>query len=383
MNKVFKYILCALAAISFAACGGTIDPNQGGDNSGEVPEGVLRIFADKTEIPADGSTEVTFRVMFGSEDVSNAKTLQLIRTFNGEEKYMAYGANKFSTTAAGTYKFKAKYFYAGNHVSDNEIEIVAEQFFSGEEKNYKRRYFGTLFTSTGCTYCPLSAQGLKELQAEYPGEISAAAFHSDFNGIADPMTIPETESFKAAFGGFAGLPFFFWNMRKESELGGSANKSKYVESFNAEKQRYETYSGVSISTVYDEASRNLEVELGITSNLPAVFRYHVILVEDNIPAVGAYEQSGNGEMMKDYHHQNAARDVLTSANGDKLNDNLPLSVGVEIKAKKSAVLSADWNVENMRVIVAAMTSEDGGYNWIVNNVNECKVGESVPYLYAE
>jgi hypothetical protein len=43
-----------------------------------VPEGVLRIFADKTEISADGNDEVTFTVMFGSEDVSNAKTLQLI-----------------------------------------------------------------------------------------------------------------------------------------------------------------------------------------------------------------------------------------------------------------------------------------------------------------
>ncbi len=367
------------------------DPNEGNGNGGDdnpgsgygdVPEGTLRIFADKAKIAADGNEEVTFTVMYGSQDVSNAKTLQLIRTFEGDDKYMAYGANKFSTVTPGTYKFRAKYYYAGNHFSDNEVEVVAEQYYTGEEKNYKRRYFGTLFTSTGCTYCPLSSQGLKELQADYPGEISAVAFHQHFSGVTDPMTISETEEFASALGGFTGLPNFFWNMRKESVVSGGANKGIYKESFDKEKAAYETYSGVAIKTDFDSNSLKLDIELGITSNLPSIFRYYVILVEDNIPAVGDYEQSGNGKM-DDYIHYNVARDVLTGSNGDKINDNLPLVVGVEAKATKSVTLDAGWKPENMRVIVAALTSEDGGYNWTVNNVNECKVGESVPYLYAE
>jgi hypothetical protein len=46
-------------------------------------------------------------------------------------------------------------------------------------------------------------------------------------------------------------------------------------------------------------------------------------------------------------------------------------------------IPSGWKAENMRVIAAGLTSEDGGYNWTVNNVNECKVGESAPYIYAE
>ena len=69
--------------------------------------------------------------------------------------------------------------------------------------------------------------------------------------------------------------------------------------------------------------------------------------------------------------------------GDKINDNLPFTVGVEAKASKSVTLSPEWKTENLRVVVAAMTSEDGGYNWTVNNVNECKAGESISYIYAE
>ena len=376
--KLARYILSAISFIALAACSGTVDPDSGTETKDpmkDVPEGVLRIFADKTEISADGNDEVTFTVMFGSEDVSNAKTLQLIRNFNGDEKYMAYGANKFSTVTAGTYTFSAKYYYAGNNYTDNSVTVEAKPFFNGEEKNYKRQYLGTLFTSTGCNSCPLAAKGLKQLQADNPGEIILAAFHADMV-VPDPMTIAETYEFQTALGGFQGLPAFFWNMREESYTGGSA----FSESFAEEKDAYDTYSGVAVETTYDEDSSKLDVNIGITSNVPSVFRYMVILVEDDIPAKGEYEQNGQNE---NYVHYNVVRKVLTNVTGEKINDNLPLTVGVEVKASKSVTLSKDWKPENMRVIVAAMTSEDGGYNWTVNNVNECKVGGSVSYLYEE
>jgi hypothetical protein len=376
--KLARYILSAISFIALAACSGTVDPDSGTETKDpmkDVPEGVLRIFADKTEISADGNDEVTFTVMFGSEDVSNAKTLQLIRNFNGDEKYMAYGANKFSTVTAGTYTFSAKYYYAGNNYTDNSVTVEAKPFFNGEEKNYKRQYLGTLFTSTGCNSCPLAAKGLKQLQADNPGEIILAAFHADMV-VPDPMTIAETYEFQTALGGFQGLPAFFWNMREESYTGGSA----FTESFAEEKDAYDTYSGVAVETTYDEGSSKLDVNIGITSNVPSVFRYMVILVEDDIPAKGEYEQNGQNE---NYVHYNVVRKVLTNVTGEKINDNLPLTVGVEVKASKSVTLSKDWKHENMRVIVAAMTSEDGGYNWTVNNVNECKVGGSVSYLYEE
>ncbi len=372
MTKIFKDMACAFVALSFAACSGDVDN----------PEGTLRIFADKVKISADGNDEVTFKVMFGSEDVSNAKTLQIIRIFDGEEKYMSYGANKFSTVTAGTYKFRAKYYYGGNYMTDNEVTVVAEPYFSGEEKNYKRRYFGTLFTSTGCAYCPSASIALKELQADFPGEISVAAFHSDLNKV-DPMTIPETQEFNAALGGSIARPLFFWNMKKETIIEGGADKPLFLSSFTAEEASYETFSGVAVRTTLDQTSNKLDIEVGITSNIPSVFRYQVILVEDKIPAVDDYAQDVNNPSMdmSGYLHNNVVRTALTGARGDKINENLPLTVGVEAKASESATLSPDWKIENMRVIVTAMISEDGGFTWLVNNVNECKVGESVSYLY--
>lgn len=381
MKKIFAYIFSSLAVL---ACSGNVDPDDQGnqqdpatDPTTEVPDGVLRIFADKTEIAADGADEVTFKVMFGSEDVSNAKTLQLIRTFGGESKYMSYGANKFSTTTAGTYTFKAEYYYAGKQHSDNEVQIVAEQFFTGEEKSYSRRLLAAYFTSTGCTSCPSAYRGIKAVQSANPGMISVVSFHENMS-VADPMRTPETDLFKSGLGNFTGLPRLFWNLRTGTELIGP----DFTVSFAEEIASYEPNCGVRIDTDYDSASRKLDVTVGIASNIPSVYRYHIFLVEDNMDSevLGSnYEQCGDP-----YVHDNVIRDVLSSSiAGEKINDNLPLAVGVEATASKSIVLPKEWNADNMRVIVSAMSSADGGMTWVANNTSECKLGAEVSYEYAK
>ena len=371
MTKMFKRITYIFAALALAACSGTIDPESqkpdvpAGNPMEEVPEGVLRIFADKTEVTADGNDIVTFTVMFGKEDVSSAQTLVLIREYDGEEK-RSKASNKFSTVTAGTYKFTAEYYYGGKYYTDNSVTIEAKPYFSGEEKEYRQRVLAVYFTSTGCTSCPSATKGLKAVQDANPGMVSAVAFHSHMGAVADPMTIPETTLFNAVLGGFDGLPRLFWNMRQGTHLIGPS----FTESYAEEIAAYTPQCGVVI-----DASAEGEITIGVTSNLPSIYRYLVFIVEDGIVA----EQTG----VHDYVHNNVVRAVLTSEKGDKLNDNLPLTVGVEAKATKTFTLSPEWKKENLRVIVAASTSTDGGYTFVVNNVAECKLGESVDYQYAE
>ena len=382
MLKRISYIFAILA---FAACSGTVDPesqNPGGSSGNpmqEVPEGVLRIFADKTELTADGNDMVTFTVMFGKEDVSSAQTLVLIREYDGETKRMK-ASNKFSTVTAGTYKFTAEYYYGGKYYTDNSVTIEAKPYFSGEEKEYRQRVLAVYFTSTGCTSCPSATKGLKAVQDANPGMVSAVAFHSHMGAVADPMTIPETTLFNAVLGGFDGLPRLFWNMRQGTHLIGPS----FTESYAEEVASYEPQCGVSVTSAwipndYDGKPEGegcpCQISIGITSNIPAVYRYLVFIAEDGIVA----EQTGN----PNYVHNNVVRAVLTSEKGDKINDNLPLTVGVEAKAEKTFDAASTWNINNLRVIVAATTSTDGGYTFVVNNVAECKLGESVDYQYAE
>lgn len=374
-----------ISLLAFAACSGTVDPDAqepdvpAGNPMEEVPEGVLRIFADKTEITADGNETVTFTVMFGKEDVSTAQTLVLLREFGGEVK-RSKAANKFSTVTAGTYSFTAEYYYGGKYYTDNSVTVEAKPYFSGEAKAYERRVLGVYFTSTGCTSCPAATKGIKNLQEANPGMISVAAFHSHMAGVTDPMTIQETSVFNAVLGGFQGLPRLFWNMRKGTEFIGPTFDQGLAE----EIASYEPQCGVSVKTeqLQDEYDGMPEdhispyrIKVGITSNIPAVYRYLVFVVEDGIVA----EQTGD----RDYVHNNVVRAVLTSEKGDKINDNLPLTTGVEVTAAKTLEISPEWNRDNIRIIVAATTSSDGGYTFVANNVAECKLGESVSYQYVE
>ena len=385
MTNMLKKLTCIFAVLAFAACSGTIDPEAqkpdgpDGNPMEEVPEGVLRIFADKTEISADGNDMVTFTVMFGKEDVSSAQTLVLIREYDGEEK-RSKASNKFSTVTAGTYKFTAEYYYGGKFYTDNSVTVEAKPYFSGETKVYEQRVLGVYFTSTGCTSCPSATKGLKAVQDANPGVVSVVAFHSHMGAVADPMTIPATTLFNAALGGFDGLPRLFWNMRQGTHLIGPS----FTESYAEEVASYEPQCGVSVTSSwipndYDGKPEGegcpCQISIGITSNIPAVYRYLVFIVEDGIVA----EQTGD----PNYVHNNVVRAVLTSEKGDKINDNLPLTVGVEAKAEKTFDTASTWNINNLRVIVAATTSTDGGYTFVVNNVAECKLGESVDYQYAE
>ena len=66
MRALFRFFIMLCAVLTaFASCGAPADTDVE-----VVPDGVLKIFADKTDIAADGSDCVTFSVMFGSEDVS-------------------------------------------------------------------------------------------------------------------------------------------------------------------------------------------------------------------------------------------------------------------------------------------------------------------------
>lgn len=356
MKNIFTYLAICISALTVFACSGTVDDGT------DVPEGVLRIFADKTQIAADGSETVTFKAMYGSQDVSNARTFRLIRVYgdNADKKYMAYGANSFSTATPGKYTFTAEYYYNGTKRSDNSIVVNATEFFTGDEQEFEKRVLCLYFTSTTCSSCAGAAKNIKDLQAKYPGQISVVSLHRALADV-DPMETVHTNSLVNQLGGDRGLPAIYLNMDEDTRVMNGDVETAYEKYVPA----YEAFCGVSVDTEFDQASRELTVNLGVTSNLFVQYVYYVFLVEDEIDE---YEQCGAY-----YVHQNVLRDLLTSAEGDYLNEGLPLSVGVEEKAQKKTVLSREWDEKNMRVIVAAAASMDNGETYIVNNVSECKV----------
>lgn len=365
MKNLLKYFpIIASVAFSVLCCGGP----DGVQEEEVVPEGVLRIIADRTSIAADGVDCVTFRVMFGSRDVSTDRMMKLVYNSDDKEVIMSEGANVFTTTAAGTYVFKAYLYSSGDHWSENEIIVTASEIIGAQK--YHQMVIGEQFTSTGCVNCPNLSEKIKEYQEQRPGVMIPLSFHMNYNDVADPMAIQATTLFYKAYG-FIGLPSFNLNMRKRT---GGVSRERIAEAVEEELSLFPATCGVAIGTSYDSFSREVTITTRIISNVQVRHKYHVFLVEDDI---AAYQSGAGGS----YVHNNVVRKMFAQdVAGMNLNQKNPFTPGLEVTAVNKATLDPAWNVGNMRVVVAALTSNDGGKTFSCNNANSCPVGQSVDYV---
>lgn len=368
--KRFAHIFLLMPLLLLAgACSGTVDDSP----SDLVPEGVLRIFADKTSIAADGTDCVTFKVMYGSQDVSNASTMKLVVVSGGKETEMSRSVNTFTSVIAGEYEFYATYYSSGNHVSDNRLKITVVPV-GGTGTSYRKVLLGMQFTSTGCSNCPTLSSALSKIQNNRPGEMFVVSFHGNYGGVEDEMTTQAYTTFYNYLG-FQGLPFFSINMKK----GDLTNVQAYIEAaMDNEFETEPSVCGVAIET--SVVDRELSATVKITSNLAMSYRYHIFVVEDGVHS--DYQAGISGT--QGYTHNNVVRHSFSdTVHGIKLNAGDALTSDVEYTAKKTLELDSKWVLDNLRIVAAAMISSDGGKTWYCTCANSCKLGESADYQIAE
>ena len=281
MKKIFKYLALAAvvaASLMLGSCHGQSD-----ESDDVVPDGVLRIFADKSEIVANGSDVVNFRIMFGQEDVSTAKTLQLVRAYEGKETYMQYGISTFSSVVAATYTFRAEFFRDGvKHKSDNYVTVtVVPAQSGGTQALYVQRILGLQFTSTGCVNCPTLSTNLKVVKDQLPGPIalSVVSFHQNFNNV-DDMTHPMTAAYYKQIKR-QGLPQFNANLIIDDDYITVSGLGEIVEILELVQQEYPATCGVAVESSPVEGGKTT-ITAKVTSNIPATYRYQIFLVEDKV-----------------------------------------------------------------------------------------------------
>lgn len=241
------------------------------------------------------------------------------------------------------------------------------------ESGYAKKMIAMQFTSIGCTYCPILADALKDVQKNRPGEIIPVAFHMDFGGYSDPMTLSVNTKFYEKVTTGEGLPMFALNFRKSSQH--IVNEyAKIVSEMDLHARNCPAVCGIALETTYDASARSLEVKAKFKSDVARMYRYHIFLVEDGIE----YAQAGSDD--DSYTHNNVLR-LMAGDNilGSKLNAGEYVEPGKEYEVIKKLTVADDWNAENMRVVVAVLDSRDGGKTYVANNAAECDLGKSVDY----
>lgn len=339
----------------------------------QLAEGTMRIYANKTTLKADGTDCIDFTILYGTEDgnlnISEGPTTRLVYRFNGEETKLGYGVHSFSTTTPGSYTIYATAYRSGDRVSENEITITAENS-NTTGLNFYHKQLGMQFTSIGCQNCPALSEAIKAVQRDMPGRLVAVSFHEDFK-VQDPMTLPISTKYHSHLGE-DGLPRFFLNMRV-GDIG--AFQSSITKGIENHISNYPPTCGVAIESKVEGST--LKLKSKITSATATAYRYEVFLVEDGI----VYEQLG---ATGSYTHNNVVRHVLSGGiTGARFNLGNALEAGREYSEERDITLDSKWNVENMRIVVMALTTPDGGSSYVVNNCNECKMGESADYEYAD
>lgn len=239
---------------------------------------------------------------------------------------------------------------------------------------YAKKQIAMQFTSVGCVNCPFLADAIKDVQANRPGEIIPVAFHLDYGGYADPMSLPMNSKFYEKVATGDGLPMFALNFTKSSQH--IINEyAKIVSEIDHQAEKYPAVCGVAISTKHEAGS--VEVTAKFKSDVAGIYRYHIFLVEDG------YEYYQQGADSDTYVHNNVLRAIVSdNVMGSKLDAGNYLEPGREYEVVKTIEISQDWNVENMRVVVAMLNTKDGGKSFIANNAAECAVGKSVDYAFA-
>lgn len=398
MKSIVKCLGMIGMAVLLFACHGYQDPalkpdnggNTGGGNEQEptptppqeeqLEPGVMRIYADKYEMKADGVDVVTFRVVIGTEEgnkeVSDGEqSLVISYEKDGETSKMARFSNTFTTVSPGAYTFTAEYFDGASIFTENEVSVVAMPVESDGPK-YRQQVMGVQFTSVYCTGCPALSHSIKTYQETYPNRLVNVSFHQDMQ-MTDPMTTATSQMYFRSFGE-QGLPKFYANMRK-SRPSILSSYSEIVEAVEDELKNYSSTCGVAIESQYDPTTREVKITGKLTSVAERVYRYVVMLLEDGI----AYDQSGSNE--KEYLHNNVLREAWPSDSTIGyyvISDGSAVTPGQEVRIERRPVtLSTAYNAENVRVFFAVLVSADGGNTYTVDNCTTCKLGESIDYQY--
>lgn len=328
MRNRLNLILCCIAASLVAACHGNVDQDEMAS---------LLLSADRQSVPADGVSQVTFTVTYGSDDVTSQAEIFCVTTGTSLD------ANVFTTTDIGSYVFVAKY----DSQESQRLEIEADPV-----SRFERNVCVMEFTGQWCSWCPDGAKLLQLLVSEiYKGQAYALAFHND-----DSMTIPAEGELKSLFG-WTDYPSYVTDMRDCGSLSGSGCR------MSIEKSLYETvtHSGVAVSCARDGGKYKATAKLFSEKSME--YRMAAYLVEDKVIA----EQTVSGNVKdEDYVHRHVVRKMLSSSvSGDALG---AVDEGEEVTRSYEFELDPSWNVQNMTVAVLAIDNQ--GY---VNNMNLCAV----------
>jgi thiol-disulfide isomerase/thioredoxin len=200
------------------------------------------------------------------------------------------------------------------------------------------------FTGTWCSYCPLGASELKELQKKFETMIIISYHYNDpmdtpegtgLNGKVNNALFPSAMVDRMLFSGQPKLPL-------PREIWGA----KIAEAA-AVSPRFE----LSATWSYDETARKLDLDITAVPlrDLAGTYRLNVMVTEDSLNYAQKALNTSSGEMFP-YYHVNVLRRAFTGQTGVAFID-APVKEGTPLRKTYSFVLAKNVAAGNAHITV--------------------------------
>jgi hypothetical protein len=223
-----KKLLFILSATLFAACSGTIDPD---DQGTELPEveipaeytAPFTLSVDKSEVEADGADAAIFSLKdaYDREMLQDKKALQSINIVSDKGIRVPRMQSSATFISNGEYTFSATF---KGVKSENTVKVTARN--RAKYEVYHRNIGLFKCTSVSCVACPNLGKILNGLTGEAAEHTVVLSIHGNFSG-RDPfsMYVGDTDlgSYMIGYFGGSGWPTLIYDLEKAETGSGQGS----------------------------------------------------------------------------------------------------------------------------------------------------------------
>ena len=272
--------------------------------------------------------------------------------------------NTFSSPAVGEFEVYGKYTENGVLITTNTVpfSVIVP----------KRKVVLEDYTGTWCGFCPKVTAALENLHA-LTTDVTVVAIHQTASSLPDPMHFEDFNILKDAFFENQGLPVARIN---RTGVWDDPYSTDNVLSMAG----VETDLAIAILSKLDGDTLTVRADVVFENGSVTGDKLVVYLLESgvihaqtnyfNADMTSPYYQQGNP--IPDFVHNDALRLSLSAVLGDNISATAEL---VEFSKTFTVTIPADYNVDNLSLVVMVVDSDNNARNAQFANVSEDKAYE--------
>ena len=364
-RMTMKKILYIAAMLAFAACSGTVDPEDEIPQE-QIPEEFTEPFtlsADKTEVEASGKDVVTFSLKdaYGREMLDDKNILQGVNITSEEGVRVTRMEKTICFIANGTYHFSAKY---KGRVCENTVEIVSRNRASYEK--YHKNVGIYKATATWCGPCAVMTRALEGLNEEAKAHSVELCWHGQDELAVTPGGWDyDYGSFVVSYFGGQGFPTVVMDLKEKTIENTSGALENVIWNLRAE---YPATCGLKLTTEYDADAKVINASAELTSSTGGSYDMGMVLLLNNQIVQGGTNEGGR------YSH------IVRASTGNFFMYSSESLTKVEKDGKMTfsqQIPVGNYKLSDLSVVAFALVPD--GEAARMDNIVEVKAGESADY----